>query len=143
MSDIDETKPVPPKFDFSAFPEDTLFLDRRTLPERRDFPRAEAPPAGPPRERRARKERRRRVDPTTFEKQYSEDEMEFMNSIQAFKNRSGKTFPSHGDILTVALNLGYRQSVAVEDEEEDAAMDWADARGEDSSSREVEPCLPA
>ncbi len=49
------------------------------------------------------------MDPTTFEKQYNEDEMEFMNAIQDFKSRSGKMFPSHGDILKVALRLGYRK----------------------------------
>lgn len=37
--------------------------------------------------------------------------MEFMNAIQTFKIRSGKMFPSHGDILKVALQLGYRQPV--------------------------------
>ena len=64
-----------------------------------------------------RKERRRRVDPTTFEKQYTEDEIAFMNAVQDFKIRSGKMFPTHGDILRVALSLGYRQSVP--DEAED------------------------
>jgi len=137
MSDIDETSPDAAKFDFSAFPEDTLFLDRRTLLERRDRPRAEAPPSSPPRERRARKERRRRVDPTTFEKQYSGGEIEFMNAIQAFKNRSGKTFPSHGDILRVALDLGYRQWVVVAEE------DCAEVFDDERSSREVEPAISA
>ena len=62
------------------------------------------PPAGPPQaERRAKKERRRRVDPTTFEKQYTEDEIEFMTAMQGFKIQSGKAFPTHGDILQVAL----------------------------------------
>ena len=60
-------------------------------------------------ERRARKERRRRIDPTTFEKQYTEDELEFMNAMQRFKVQSCKSFPSHGDVLRVALSLGYRK----------------------------------
>ena len=142
MSDIEETiAGQAPKFDFSAFPEDTLFLDRRTLPERRDAPRAEAVPAGPPRERRARKERRRRVDPTTFEKQYTEDEVEFMNAIQAFKTRSGKTFPTHRDILGIAFQLGYSQPASLDDED-DAGWD-EDASSEERSSRDAEPCLPA
>ena len=100
MSDTDETPPESVKFDFSAFPADTLFYDRRTGLERRDRP-APAPPEPvaevapkPPRERRARKERRRRVDPTTFEKQYTDDEIEFMNAIQQFKTRTGKSFPT-------------------------------------------------
>ena len=142
MSDEDQTPSEPGKFDFSAFPEDTLFVDRRTLPERRDAPKVEAPAPGPPRERRARKERRRRVDPTTFEKQYSEEEIEFMNAIQAFKNRSGKTFPSHGDILNVALTLGYRQSVLIRGDE-DADLGWDETHADESSSREDEPCVTA
>ena len=64
-----------------------------------------------PAERREKKERRRRIDPTTFEKQYSDDEMEFMNAMQRFKELSGKTFPSHGDVIKVAVMLGYRRAV--------------------------------
>ena len=101
-----QTPPEGSTFDFSAFPADTLFLDRRTLPHR---PAPVAPTPARPTAGKVRKERRRRVDPTTFEKQYSEDEIEFMNSVQDFKLRSGKMFPSHGDILRVALNLGYRK----------------------------------
>ena len=134
MSDIEETRPVSPKFDFSAFPANTLFHDRREGLERRSLPIAEAPaapaPKAPP-ERRARKERRRRVDPTTFEKQYTEDEIEFMNAVQHFKTQTGKTFPSHGDVLRIAARLGYRKGFPVDDFEE-----------EDSSSREIEPALP-
>ena len=116
MSDQEETSPAKPEFDFSAYPPDTLFLDRRTLGERRGHPSAPDPPPAPvaavprpPAERRARKERRRRIDPTTFEKQYTPDEMEFMTAVQRFKVQSGKTFPSHTDILGIAHGLGYRQ----------------------------------
>jgi hypothetical protein len=66
--------------------------------------------ARPAPERRAKKERRRRIDPTTFEKQYTDDELEFMNAMQRFKVQSGKSFPSHGDVLRVAHSLGYRQA---------------------------------
>ena len=114
----DETQLEVQTFDFSAFPADTLFLDRRTLPGGGGpTPRPASAPAP-----RAKKERRRRVDPTTFEKQYSGDEIAFMNAIQEFKTRSGKMFPSHGDILNVALRLGYRQP-ANDDLESDPADD--------------------
>ena len=59
--------------------------------------------------RREKQNRRRRVDPTTFEKQYTDDEIEFMNAIQRFKMQSGKAFPTHGDSLRIAIGLGYRQ----------------------------------
>ena len=112
----EETNLAAPPFDFYAFPDDTLFLDRRTLPDRRGKPGREPRPEATPAAPKARKERRRRVDPTTFEKQYSPDEIEFMNAIQDFKNQSGKAFPSHGDVLRVALRLGYRQPFLADDE---------------------------
>lgn len=110
MTDQDQTPPGVSEFDFSAYPPDTLFLDRRTLADRRDG----SPPDGGEsptlhRQPRPRQERRRRIDPTTFEKQYTGDEIEFMTAIQRFKERSGKSFPSHGDILEIAHTLGYRQ----------------------------------
>jgi hypothetical protein len=137
MSDTEETRPESPKFDFSAFPEDTLFHDRREGLDRRDrpVPKVVAPPlefapkAAP--ERRARKERRRRIDPTTFEKQYTDDEMEFMNAVQHFKTQTGKSFPSHGDVLRIAARLGYRKGFPIDDFDE-----------EDSNSREIEAALP-
>src|SRR4029077_20518240 len=97
------------------FPEDTLFHDRRGTDRRSRFPAkpaadSEAPHV--PKERRVRKERRRRIDPTTFEKQYTEDELEFMNAMQQFKVQSCKSFPSHGEVLRVAYSLGSRKSVA-------------------------------
>ena len=93
------------KFDFSAYPADTLFHERRTGRDRRAGP----PPRPPGPVDRRRRERRRRVDPTTFEKQYSPDELEFMNAMQRFKVRTGKAFPSHGDVLRIARVLGYRR----------------------------------
>ncbi|MDR3619826.1 MAG: hypothetical protein P4L85_10795 [Paludisphaera borealis] len=118
----DDPKPksTPGSFDFSAFPKNTVFHERRTGRDRRDFmtppiaPRVEAPRdqtgAKPP-ERRARKERRKRIDPTTFEKQYTDDELAFMNAMQRFKERTGRPFPSHGEVIKVAVTLGYRKLV--------------------------------
>jgi hypothetical protein len=138
MSDNEETRPESPKFDFSAFPADTLFYDRREVFDRRDLPApkpvvAEVAEVAPktPRERRARKERRRRIDPTTFEKQYTDDEIEFMTAVQQFKTRSGKSFPSHGEVLRIAASLGYRKGFPLDDFDE-----------EDSNSSELETALP-
>jgi hypothetical protein len=108
MSDSNETSPKTPKFDFSAYPKDTLFHERRTGKDRRN---PTDDPQGEPGERRAKKDRRRRIDPTTFEKQYTEDELEFMNAMQRFKVQSGKPFPTHGEVLRVAISLGYRRVV--------------------------------
>jgi hypothetical protein len=107
MSDSVETPTETPKFDFTAFPDDTLFYDRRTGLERRG-PKPPPPPRDPS-ERREKKERRKRIDPTTFEKQYTKDEMEFMTAMQHFKIRTGKAFPSHSEVLQVARSLGYQR----------------------------------
>lgn len=105
MSQPEETPEPTPKFDFDAFPENSVFHDRRGGLEQRDFARPPRPNVGVP---RVKAERRRRIDPTTFEKQYTDDELEFMNAMQRFKVASGKPFPSHGDVIKVAVSLGYR-----------------------------------
>jgi hypothetical protein len=114
--DTNQTKPPTPQFDFSAYPQDSLFHERRNRRERRDPASAPDGPKSAPdgegvAERRQKKERRRRIDPTTFEKQYTDDEMEFMNAMQRFKELSGKTFPTYGDVLKVAVSIGYRRAV--------------------------------
>ena len=121
----EQTNPGGEKFDQSAFPADTLFHERRGGPDRRRKGTVRADDAGsvpPPRiakEQRVKKERRRRIDPTTFEKQYTEDELEFMNAMQQFKVQSCKSFPTHGEVLRVAYSLGYRKLVEAEMDEEE------------------------
>ncbi len=114
-ADQEQTNPAPQQFDFSSYPRNTLFHERRDGRDRRHRGDGANGSAGPHQtpapERRARKERRRRIDPTTFEKQYTEDELEFMKAMQRFKELSGKTFPTHGDVLKVAVMLGYRRAV--------------------------------
>ncbi len=106
--DNEETEPATPVFDPTAYPEGTLFHERRHERERRELDTASGAIEPVPC-RREKLNRRRRVDPTTFEKQYTDDEIEFMNAIQQFKSKSGKAFPTHDDSLRVAIELGYRQ----------------------------------
>ena len=130
IDDTSETSSSGEKFDQAAFPPDTLFHERRGGPDRRRKGTVRADDASsvpPPRiakEQRVKKERRRRIDPTTFEKQYTEDELEFMNAMQQFKVQSCKSFPSHGDVLKVAFSLGYRKVVPGRDS--DAAAEMSD-----------------
>jgi len=116
MNDQGQTNSDEPEFDFDAFPPDTVFHERRTGRQRRIFPtpKVVTESSTPKPERRVKKERRRRVDPTTFEKQYTDEELEFMNAMQHFKVQSGKSFPTHGDVLRVAFSLGYRKLVPAE-----------------------------
>jgi hypothetical protein len=103
LADNQETSGDPTKFDFNAYPPNTLFHERRDHPPKRTEP---SPPQEE-RDRPNRKERRRRIDPTTFEKQYTDEELEFMTAMQRFKVQSGKAFPSYGEVLRVARELGY------------------------------------
>jgi len=114
MSDIEQTPAKAPQFDFSSYPEGTLFHERRVNPPRRQSQEAETSQPAATGERRTKKERRRRIDPTTFEKQYTDEELEFMNAMQRFKVQSGKSFPTHGEVLKVAHELGYRKRAEAE-----------------------------
>jgi hypothetical protein len=53
--------------------------------------------------------RRRFVDPTTCEKDYTEAEMEFMGAMQLYKQASGRMFPTWSEVLEVLKGLGYEK----------------------------------
>jgi hypothetical protein len=53
--------------------------------------------------------RRRFVDPTTCERDYSEAEMEFMLAMNAYKQQSGRMFPTWSEVLEVLRGLGYEK----------------------------------
>jgi hypothetical protein len=60
--------------------------------------------------RPARCSRRRLIDPTTCERDYSTDEVEFMQAMDQYKRRSGRMFPTHSEVLEVVRSLGYVRS---------------------------------
>jgi hypothetical protein len=60
-----------------------------------------------PAERREKKNRRRQIDPTTCERDYNADEVEFMQALDAYKRTSGRMFPTCSEILEVIRGLGY------------------------------------
>src|SRR4051812_27361718 len=53
--------------------------------------------------------RRRFVDPTTCERDYSNHEMEFMQAMHDYKIRSGRMFPTWSEVLEVLKSLGYEK----------------------------------
>jgi hypothetical protein len=61
--------------------------------------------------------RRRFVDPTTSEREYTMAEMEFMLAMNDYKQRSGRMFPTWSEVLEVLVSLGYEKVAA--DEAED------------------------
>ena len=53
--------------------------------------------------------RRRFVDPTTCDRDYSEAEREFMQAMHAYKASSGRNFPTWSEVLEVLQGLGYEK----------------------------------
>ena len=56
--------------------------------------------------------RRRRIDPTTCDRDYSPEELEFLHAMQDYKKASGRMFPTWSEALEVLQSLGYRKQVA-------------------------------
>ncbi len=55
--------------------------------------------------------RRRFGDPTTCERDFSIAEQEFLLAMQAYKQSSGRMFPTWSEILEVLQGLGYEKPV--------------------------------
>jgi hypothetical protein len=54
-------------------------------------------------------ERRRQVDPTTCERDYTEEEILFMKAMDQYKRDNRRPFPTWSEVLEVLLALGYRR----------------------------------
>lgn len=54
-------------------------------------------------------ERRRQIDPTTCERDYNNEEMEFMQAIETYKRDFRRPFPTWSEILEVVKAMGYRR----------------------------------
>ncbi len=75
--------------------------DRRGRPDRRkrDIPVAVERRSG--KDRRLQGERRRQVDPTTCEKEYSDEEIMFMKAMDQYKRANRRPFPTWSEVLEV------------------------------------------
>jgi hypothetical protein len=94
-------------------------MERRTSNSRRQADgerRKEAVPVAEDRRvaERRNTHRRRQIDPTTCERDYSEDEIEFMRALDSYKRTSGRMFPTCSEILEVIRALGYAKLPAGE-----------------------------
>ena len=54
-------------------------------------------------------ERRRLIDPTTCERDYSDDETDFMKAMDRYKRDNRRPFPTWSEVLEVLFSLGYRK----------------------------------
>ena len=61
-------------------------------------------------DRRNQGERRRQVDPTTCEKDYSDEEIIFMKAMDQYKRANRRPFPTWSEVLEVLRSLGYRKT---------------------------------
>jgi hypothetical protein len=84
-------------------------IDRRRVDRRREenTPETGNATASEKLERRQKVNRRRQIDPTTCERDYTEQEVEFMNALDEYKRRSGRMFPTCSEVLEVIRSLGY------------------------------------
>lgn len=92
--------------------EEVVQIDRRSGVSRRqededrrqeDIPVAEDRRQG----ERRNGQRRRQIDPTTCERDYSNDELEFMRALDEYKRKSRRMFPTCSEVLEVVRSLGY------------------------------------
>ena len=60
-------------------------------------------------EKRKNSERRRLIDPTTCERDYTDDESEFMKAMDRYKRENRRPFPTWSEVLEVCRALGYRK----------------------------------
>ena len=112
---------------------DTLVeMDRRRQDRRLDENGTEVKPEGKPVEgtKRRKQQRRRQIDPTTCERDYSDEEISFMHALDEYKRRSGRMFPTCSEILEVVRAMGYVRL----NETESAASDNASEPANDEVS---------
>ncbi len=60
-------------------------------------------------EKRKKSERRRLIDPTTCERDYSDDETDFMKAMDRYKRDNRRPFPTWSEVLEVLRSMGYRK----------------------------------
>lgn len=100
----------------SSAGESIVTVDRRRTERRAGEKRAANASTAPsptaerrPLERRAKVNRRRQIDPTTCERDYTNEEVEFMQALDQYKRKSGRMFPTCSELLEVLRGLGYQK----------------------------------
>ena len=81
-----------------------------SLDRRRDDRRSASDPARPRpilNKPSKRANRRRHIDPTTCERDYRQDEIDFMRAMDDYKRAAGRMFPTCSEVLEVIRSMGY------------------------------------
>ena len=86
-------------------------VNRLAIIERRTRARREAmrEDVAPPVVERRTVERRKEIDPTTCERDYTADDVDFMRAMDEYKRLSGRGFPTWSEVLEVVRSLGYER----------------------------------
>lgn len=126
----------------SKKPTKTDTADRRESKDRREPSdrREESAPVKVERrklERRVKVSRRRQIDPTTCERDYDSDEIEFMSALDEYKRSSGRMFPTCSEMLEVIKKLGYEKRPKLEPDEQPAPTPASDEQQESNSQEAV------
>jgi hypothetical protein len=82
-------------------------IDRRRTDRRDNAPESTSEAGATQLERRKKVNRRRQIDPTTCERDYTDQEVEFMNALDDYKRKSGRMFPTCSEVLEVLRGIGY------------------------------------
>ncbi|SRR6056297_2162002 len=107
--------------------EQPVTIDRRSGDRRHAKTNAASDPARPAAEQndgkeapqRRKQQRRRQIDPTTCERDYNTQEIEFMQAMDDYKRAAGRMFPTCSEVLEVVRSLGY---VQLDDEQRRALL---------------------
>lgn len=94
------------KVEDQAAADDVVTIDRRRS-DRRDDVGDDGVTASEGNTSRRKKQRRRHIDPTTCERDYNNDEIEFMRAMDDYKRDAGRMFPTCSEVLEVIRKLGY------------------------------------
>jgi hypothetical protein len=89
-----------------AIDNNVITIDRRNG-DRRQKGKSDAAASGGTNPPRRKKQRRRHIDPTTCERDYNSEEIEFMRAMDDYKHDSGRMFPTCSEVLEVIRGLGY------------------------------------
>jgi hypothetical protein len=60
-------------------------------------------------EKRRTSERRRLIDPTTCERDYTDEETLFMKAMERYKRENRRPYPTWNEVLEVVRSLGYEK----------------------------------
>lgn len=128
MADVDQT----------AAGDAIVTIDRRKPNSERRGGDPDALDVGVMQNPRRKKQRRRHIDPTTCERDYSDPEIEFMRAMDDYKRRSGRMFPTCSEVLEVVRDLGYvrltdeqLETLGLNEADEEEAIDNLDEAGAD------------